>query len=224
MKAWLLVMTTVALTGCGGSVDSDPSGSGGAGAAGGAGGSGAIGGSGALGGGGGVGGSGGISGSAGSGGSGAVAGTAGSGGAPYCCTDDLDCPQYFDGDDRGPPLSTECVAGVCKEILPYGQCWEDDDCPYGACQGASVCPCGADCDSWDTPGWCASPPEPYCCTTDFDCGDFMYVPCVSGVCKQPVVGACWKSDECPAGQTCVGASVCPCGALCGAIDQPGKCM
>lgn len=200
---------------CGGSVSSDPSGSGGTGAIGGAAGSGASGGSAGFGGSGAV---------AGTAGSGAVGGTAGSGGAPWCCTDDFDCPQYFDGDETGAPLAYECVAGVCKEFPPPGQCWDDGDCPYGVCQGASVCPCGYDCDGWDTPGWCSLPPEPYCCTSDWQCGDFAYVPCVNGVCKEPVTGGCWTDAECPAGLACVGASVCPCGADCAMADMPGKCM
>jgi hypothetical protein len=223
MKAWLILLAGVAVAGCGGSVDSDPNGSGGSGGSSGAGAAGGIGGSGAFGG------SGAVSGSSGTAGSGAVAGTAGSGstgGAPACCSHDLDCPQYFDDDrdDPGAPLTTQCIEGVCKPIPNDGSCWDQDDCPYGACQGASVCPCEWDCIVEDTPGWCALPPEPYCCQTDFDCGDFMYVPCVANVCKQPVPGACWKDEECGAGTKCVGANVCPCGAYCAIADTPGKCI
>jgi hypothetical protein len=183
-------------------------------------GSGAVGGSGAI---------------AGAGGGGAVAGTgggtAGAAGSPaYCCTTSMDCPQYYEGDgeDEAAPLANECVNGVCKPTPPYMQCWDDNDCPYGMCQGAFVCPCTADCDGPDSLGWCAAPPppppDPYCCKTDWDCGDYAYVPCVNGVCMMPVPGACWTSAECAAGEQCVGASVCPCGALCGIADTPGKCM
>lgn len=208
-----------ALSGCGGSVDSDLHGSGGSA---GAGGSGANSGSGGVGGG--SGGSSASGGSAGVAGSGAVAGAGGSGGVPACCMYDTDCPQYFGGDDEGAPLTTRCVEGVCKEIPPPSNCWDDADCPMGHCEGASVCPCNMDCHAEDTLGWCVQPPQPYCCQVDFDCGDFAYMPCVNGVCKMPVPGACWKDEECPAGTQCVGATVCPCNALCGTIDTPGKCL
>lgn len=64
---------------------------------------------------------------------------------------------------------------------------------------------------------------PGCCTQDLDCGDFAYVPCVNGVCKQPLPGTCWKDAQCGPDATCVGASVCPCNADCDAPDAPGTC-
>jgi hypothetical protein len=102
-------------------------------------------------------------------------------------------------------------------------CWRDSDCKFGTCMGASVCPCGYDCDAPDQMGSCPVP-GPNCCKTDNDCGDFQWMPCVNGVCKQPQSGGlCWVDAECPQGQKCIGASVCPCGAMCAVIDTPGKC-
>ncbi len=62
-----------------------------------------------------------------------------------------------------------------------------------------------------------------CCNADTDCGDALLVPCIEHVCKQPVPDACWSSVECKPNETCVGATVCPCGALCDGPDQPGTC-
>jgi hypothetical protein len=77
----------------------------------------------------------------------------------------------------------------------------------------------------DQLGYCMAPtPGPLCCKTDYDCGDFAWQPCVNGVCKMPQGGGlCWVDAECPAGQKCLGASVCPCGAACAVMDTPGKC-
>ncbi|MBK9000003.1 MAG: hypothetical protein IPM35_30160 [Myxococcales bacterium] len=172
------------------------------------------------------GGSAGTGGSAGGGGSGGFGGsTGGTGGGPVCCGTDADCGSAGDADD-GAPAPVECVEGVCKLVPPSFKCWQDSDCPYGMCMGGSVCPCGYDCHQADQLGNCMAPtpaPAP-CCTNDMACGDETYAPCVNGVCKVPVLGACWKDDECPAGQSCVGASVCPCGADCDQMDMPGKCL
>lgn len=168
--------------------------------------------------------------SGGGGGSGAAGGSGGgSGGGPLCCTSKADCYSGKGGEGEGPPAPVECVQGVCKGMLMLGpsECWQDSDCQYGMCIGAFVCPCGSDCHDEDQPGTCMAPtpsPSPACCTNDLACGDYAYSPCVNGVCKLPVPGACWKNEECPAGQTCVGASVCPCGALCDEMDMPGKCL
>jgi hypothetical protein len=236
MRYWLLgtlAMATV-LGGCGGSVTKDGDGTGGSGTGGAPGtgavaGTGGYAGTGAVAGGGSAGtaGGGGWAGTAGGGGwagtaGGGSAGTAGGGGVPACCGSDDDCPQFY---DTG--LTTECIAGVCKEIPQLGQCWDDADCFGSQCVGGSVCPCGADCFAADTLGWCTSkppPPPPGCCVTDIDCGDYAWMPCVSGVCKMPAGGGlCWVDAECPMGQKCIGASVCPCGAPCAMVDTPGKC-
>jgi hypothetical protein len=194
-RALLLGLSTLAFAGCGGSVTGDPA-------------SGGSGGSGASGGGSGSGGS---------------SGSAGADGGPVCCTTKYEC-WSGSGEDDGPPAPVECVEGVCKPALGLGQCWQDSGCQYGKCVGAFVCPCGMDCHEEDHPGSCAAPPVGPCCTNDMACGDYAYVPCVNGVCKQLVAGGCWKDDECPDGTKCVGASVCPCTAMCATEDQPGKCQ
>jgi hypothetical protein len=63
-----------------------------------------------------------------------------------------------------------------------------------------------------------------CCTDDLSCGEAIYQNCVNGVCKEPEAGKCWDDDECEIGQSCMGASVCPCGAACNVADSPGVCM
>lgn len=201
--SWLLV-SSLLVVGCGGSVDRD----GGGNASGGTGNTGNTGNTGGNGNTGNTGGS--------SGGSG--------GDAPFCCQSANDCPTLVDQNHT----SMVCVAGNCKMPPPADQCWQDSDCQFGQCHGAGVCPCGntaIDCIQ-DQLGSCMSPaPRPStCCDIDMDCGDEEYVPCVNGTCKQVVADGCWKDEECPLGQTCVGASVCPCDALCAVADYPGKCM
>ncbi|HMR75703.1 MAG TPA: hypothetical protein PKD61_11330, partial [Polyangiaceae bacterium] len=185
---------------------------------------------GAVSGSGGGGGSGAVAGSAGAGTGGGVAGSGGYGGG--CCANDLECPQWFEGEPEDEPYpggENVCVNGNCIPSAPPGRCWRDSDCGPGvSCEGEFVCGCLADCAAADQLGWCGAPPPPppgpYCCNTDFDCGDFQYVPCVNNVCKQPVPAACWTDAECPSNKKCVGASVCPCLALCSVEDHPGKCL
>ncbi len=64
---------------------------------------------------------------------------------------------------------------------------------------------------------------PACCQKDLDCGDFDYVPCVKGECKEVVSGHCWTSAECGGGTSCIGAFVCGCAADCDQPDAPGTC-
>lgn len=65
---------------------------------------------------------------------------------------------------------------------------------------------------------------PGCCEKNSDCGDLLYEPCANGVCKNTVPGRCWTNAECPSGDSCIGASVCGCGALCKKGDEPGTCQ
>jgi Cys-rich repeat protein len=52
----------------------------------------------------------------------------------------------------------------------------------------------------------------------------MGLVCVAGVCeKVPPAGMCWADADCGEGGKCVGAITCPCGAMCFAASQPGKC-
>jgi len=62
-----------------------------------------------------------------------------------------------------------------------------------------------------------------CCADDRDCGDIDRVPCVKGVCKDPVPGHCWTDADCRPGETCSGAFVCGCAADCDQADAPGAC-
>jgi Kazal-type serine protease inhibitor domain./Protein metal binding site. len=123
------------------------------------------------------------------------------------------------------PVDTNADGCPDKCKLP---CTSDKDCPMGqACTAHEYCPpcvyadppCKVPCKMVQ---WCE---DQGCCETDADCtsseGPGV---CVSGVCKQvPPPGACWSDADCGPGQECVGASVCPCGALCILPDHPGKC-
>ena len=164
----------------------------------------------------GAGGAGGAGGSSGSGGS------SGAGGNTLCCSTKYDCYEPG-GPDDGPPQPINCVSGVCLAMPPSDRCWIDSDCQFGLCTGASVCACGLDCHQEDELGWCMAPTGG-CCQQDFDCGDESYTPCVDGVCKVPVLDACWSDAECPKGKSCAGASVCPCLAMCESEDKPGACI
>lgn len=134
-----------------------------------------------------------------------------------------DCPP---GTCWGPPLACEvctdagwacqleesCVAG-CGGLVCAG-------CPAGpapAVIGACACAC-------DAAGQVSCALAPGCCEEDLQCGDAVWVPCVSHVCKDPVAGKCWVDGECAPGEVCVGASVCPCGFDCDGPDQPGDCL
>ncbi|MFO0564997.1 MAG: hypothetical protein U0263_05000 [Polyangiaceae bacterium] len=137
---------------------------------------------------------------------------------PGCCATDKDCAPT----PMGPMV---CVAGNCEMAPPPGKCWSQKDCSNGTtCSGQCVCPCGADCLCGGQMGSCEGVPPPpgTCCNSSFECGP-GYV-CGGGVCLVPIAGACWSDSECPANKKCVGASICPCGALCGMADSPGKCL
>ncbi|MEZ4226077.1 MAG: hypothetical protein R3B13_34340 [Polyangiaceae bacterium] len=132
---------------------------------------------------------------------------------PGCCATDQDCPK-----DPKQPLT--CVAGNCEPVPPSGQCWSDLDCNGGTCGGACICPCGVICACGGQMGWCTST-VPACCTGHAACGSGAV--CANNVCKKSEPPYCWHDVECPAGQKCLGASVCPCGAACAVADSPGKC-
>jgi hypothetical protein len=69
-----------------------------------------------------------------------------------------------------------------------------------------------------------------CCFEDGECsGARCYAAsCVAegeGRCEFPApAGMCWIAADCAPGQTCQGATICPCGALCVIADQPGTCV
>ena len=137
-----------------------------------------------------------------------------------CCAADADCAA-----------GTVCVGaasakGSCETAPSVGTCWSGADCAAGeTCEGASTCPCDADCANV-APGVC-TPLAAACCTTDADCSDGTV--CVDGgggkgACETaPSVGACWAVADCAAGETCEGASVCPCDVDCDNV-APGACV
>lgn len=141
-----------------------------------------------------------------------------------CCKTDGDCPpnHYCVGGDLG-------AGGVCwDELMDDGSCFDDDDC-HGTetCKGAQVCSCDMNCPS--IPGYCAGPNWP-CCFSDDACPANQV--CAGdetnwfegGVCKDiPAEGVCWDDGDCAATETCLGATMCPCGTICGQIEAPGAC-
>jgi hypothetical protein len=75
---------------------------------------------------------------------------------------------------------------------------------------------------------CCGPGKPCSCPPNPDAGaggaGGCYMACAGDVCKFDMpVGGCWTSYDCGL-RTCQGAVVCPCGAQCAEMDQPGKCV
>jgi hypothetical protein len=192
--------------------------------------------------------------SGGNGGSGGGGGSGGagscSGDAPLCaysCSSDALLPPECSGSGWVCPEGSidigDCPAGSC-----FGKPPPCHDCQMGAwtcspslcldaCPGVMCATCGPNSEPVQTPTCscvcnelgqfvCKKAPDPGCCMVDFDCGDDAYMPCVNGVCKgsQPPDGSCWADGHCPAGSTCVGELVCPCGEKCDTEDTPGKCV
>ncbi len=125
-----------------------------------------------------------------------------------CCDVDSDC-----GDGMA------CVANVCKEKPPMGECWSDADCFGDAfCSGSSVCPCGAACFAPDQTGTCTSPWSP--CDPDGTCKDGYSCECLSDP-SCPVCDVCWFGcvpDDDPEPVGCYGDNDCPAGTKCNAGD------
>jgi hypothetical protein len=137
-------------------------------------------------------------------------------GGALCCTVDKECGGL-----------NECINKVCKPPHSPGACWRDTDCTGGeTCEGEQICPCGSSCLVPDQEGKCTPPAVDPCCQVDADCTKQGLSQCVNNVCVGKLTaGTCWDSNDCKPGQSCFGASVCACGALCGPVaDTPGKCI
>lgn len=150
----------------------------------------------------------------------------------------------------GGPYGNSCGPTEYCEFGPYNICGANGpgtceprpvSCPYG---GSTVCGCdgssypneceanaaGTDVQAQGSCG-CSLKPPTGCCFEDSQCGG-RGGQCVSatcskdgaGVCKgTPPKDTCWDAGDCGAGEACVGASVCPCGASCLVPDSPGEC-
>lgn len=81
---------------------------------------------------------------------------------------------------------------------------------------------------------CGIRPRGGCCFEDDQCSSSVgrVARCEGAVCtagsegvcvETPAAGRCWGDTDCTRGRTCVGASLCPCGAMCFAPDSPGTC-
>jgi hypothetical protein len=82
-------------------------------------------------------------------------------------------------------------------------------------------------------GACALRPRDTCCFDDKDCDDASGSRCYAascvaegeGKCEFPApAGMCWTAADCAPGQTCQGATICGCGAVCLIADEPGTCV
>jgi hypothetical protein len=141
---------------------------------------------------------------------------------PQCCDTDADCPDGKPCVGAGDGVQGQCRVG--------GLCYEPGDCPeHYACVGATVCSCEDDCLSMS--GHCA-PLDGGCC------GGPLGVECPSGTQCVPEtedgVGTCapvpdkedhcWSDGDCPPGQVCDGAQLCPCDADCDMWNSFGHCQ
>lgn len=127
-----------------------------------------------------------------------------------------------------------CGDGIdndCDGAVDEGCCLADQDCPDGQmCEFTGPCPMcdcppGVECPQCDCWGLCVDvkPPLPGCCTSNDQCPNGTT--CVFDTCEQlPGPGECWFDEDCAPGQDCLGAITCPCGAMCFAAPQPGKCQ
>jgi len=153
---------------------------------------------------------------------------------PPCCKVgvNLNCEMLNPGDICAAVPGSDY--GRCKESLPYPACWDHDSCEGGElCKDSEICPCDADCDGADEPGLCLPNFLQYgCCLSEDHCllGEDKEWICAGeadgepGLClEKPSVGQCWDNNDCAPGQTCEGATFCPCGTVCGQIQAPGNC-
>lgn len=116
------------------------------------------------------------------------------------------------GDEGWMCIPDVACVGSCGGPL----CAVCPDDPSAAQVGGCTCQCTA-------AGLFECALTPGCCNADADCAAVPGGVCVAHVCKAPVLDTCWRDDQCPAGESCHGASVCPCHADCGTDDQPGFC-
>ena len=110
-----------------------------------------------------------------------------------------------------------CCCGQCVDNVVY-YCQEghfhvisDDTCGWPWCDLPPCCGEADLCADWypgDSPG-------DVCIKTE----DLLYGKCV--VSQEPPF--CWVDSDCPDGEACEGAVICPCNVDCEEPDQPGIC-
>ena len=132
--------------------------------------------------------------------------------------------------DKSGCAANEYCAGGCSGT---GQCAvKPDACitlykPVCGCNGLTYGnSCGAASAGMNvaTTGECGPPPLPGCCKADGDCKGGA---CIGTTCKdlgELKKGQCWSAAQCEGNMPCLGASVCPCGAMCIVADKPGNCL
>ncbi|MBX3251611.1 MAG: hypothetical protein KF901_30815 [Myxococcales bacterium] len=157
---------------------------------------------------------------------------AGDAGMSMACTENAECAEdaycaKAAGDCEGTGACTPRPI-ICSRLLDQ-HCGCDgmtysNDC-VAARSGVNVVARGA-C------GSCGMRPPEGCCFEDSHCGlrgqrcvNAMCVADGAGVCVSSLlaVGQCWETSDCPLGQRCEGAVICPCGMRCREPNAPGMC-
>jgi hypothetical protein len=128
---------------------------------------------------------------------------------PYACEI---CPGGTSGYECQPTL--DCV-GACEDVVLCGEC------PAEGSSADVIGACRCDCPD---ESFFRCTLEPGCCNAKEDCGPDLDVQCVEHVCLPSVDDACWSDADCPPDLSCIGASICPCGALCEEPSTPGSCV
>lgn len=123
------------------------------------------------------------------------------------------CRNCSDGGGSGRAFGTGGASGAGGKVAAGGS-------PGSEAGGASGA--GGKIGAGGSPGSGGANP-PGCCQKDSDCGDLRYVPCVNGVCKDPVPKHCWSNADCVGRGSCTAAFVCRCGLDCDQADTPGIC-
>ena len=139
-----------------------------------------------------------------------------------CCLSDEECPAGMTCVFLDDPLGFQ--GGACKPAQPEGMCWMHEDCAETElCVGANPCPCDWDGEGCDLPGDCVDKEAFACCVTHDDCQKGMMCGPVNTCVDIPAFGQCFSDADCYETQTCTGAMVCPCNALCTMPTTPGEC-
>jgi len=150
------------------------------------------------------------------------------------CSDDPGTPSPGPSNDAQP-----ADASASDDAQPVDASASDDAAPEDAASedaavDAEAMPDASSPDADPMMG-CGMTPRRDCCFDRADCtatvsggrcvGSTGCEAMGEGVCKAPPMdpGACWDNADCPAGERCTGAIICPCNTECFAPDALGVC-